>query len=208
MGNNLEKKLVTVLLLVVIFVGSIWSDAYKYVDEIMFSVFGDVKTEWNIWSAKYNTENMEEQMDDTALRAKDTAGNDIPEYSAMASGYLSNLPFKQRMVDINGTMAKALNMREVYKNNGGIVLNNGYVAGIYGYTSTDYEIQQITELKAYLDERGIQLLYVNEPTKYIDDRVIAKDLGVNTYINDNTDRFLSRLEENEIHYLDLLLKKI
>ncbi|MCI8584207.1 MAG: hypothetical protein HFH13_13920 [Dorea sp.] len=203
MGNNLEKKLVTVLLLVVIFVGSIWSDVYKYVDEIMFSVFGDVKTEWNIWSAKYNTENMEEQMDDTALRAKDTAGNDIPEYSAMASGYLSNLPFKQRMVDINGTMAKALNMREVYKNNGGIVLNNGYVAGIYGYTSTDYEIQQITELKAYLDERGIQLLYVNEPTKYIDDRVIAKDLGVNTYINDNTDRFLSRLEENEIHYLDL-----
>ena len=48
MGHNLEKKLVTVLLLVVIFVGSIWSDAYKYVDEIMFSVFGDVKTEWNI----------------------------------------------------------------------------------------------------------------------------------------------------------------
>lgn len=137
------------------------------------------------------------------MRAKDAIGNDIPAYAATASDYLSTLPFKQGMVDINGTLAKAFNMREVYKNSGGIVLNNGYVAGTYTYTSADYEIQQIAELKAYLDERGIQLLYVNEPTKYIDDRVIAEDLGLSTYINDNTDRFLLRLEELGIRYIDL-----
>ena len=82
-------------------------------------------------------------------------------------------------------------------------MKNGYIAGIYPYTTTDYEIQQITEFKSYLDERGIQLLYVNEPTKYIDDQVILEDLGKSTYINDNTDRFLERLNENGISYIDL-----
>lgn len=202
MESNCEKKLVTILLLIVIFFGSLWSDAYKYADEIILSVFGDVQTEWNIWKAKHNTEDGEE-IDEISLRAKDAIGNDIPAYAATASDYLSTLPFKQGMVDINGTLAKAFNMREVYKNSGGIVLNNGYVAGTYTYTSADYEIQQIAELKAYLDERGIQLLYVNEPTKYIDDRVIAEDLGLSTYINDNTDRFLLRLEELGIRYIDL-----
>ena len=182
MENNCEKRFVAILLLIVIAAGSLWSGSYKYVDEIMLSVFGDVQTEWNIWKAEHITENGEE-IDETFLRAKDAAGNLIPEYATAASDYLSNLPFKQKMVDINGILAKGLNMREIYKNSGGIVLNNGYVAGTYAYTSTDYEIQQITELKAYLDERGIQLLYVNEPTKYIDDRVIAEDLGLSTYIN-------------------------
>jgi hypothetical protein len=200
--NNCEKRFVAILLLIVIAAGSLWSGSYKYVDEIMLSVFGDVQTEWNIWKAEHITENGEE-IDETFLRAKDAAGNLIPEYATAASDYLSNLPFKQKMVDINGILAKGLNMREIYKNSGGIVLNNGYVAGTYAYTSTDYEIQQITELKAYLDERGIQLLYVNEPTKYIDDRVIAEDLGLSTYINDNTDRFLLRLEELGIQYIDL-----
>lgn len=202
MENNFEKKIIALLLMVVIFTGSIWSGAYKYIDEIMVCVFGNVQTEWNIWKAKHNAEN-EGEIDETALKAKDTDGNIIPEYSTVASDYLSKLPFKQKMVDMNGTIAKNLGMREIYKNSGGTVLKNGYVAGIYDYTSTDYEIQQITELKAFLEERNIQLLYVNEPTKYIDDRIIAEDLGRNTYINDNTDRFLSRLSENEIQYIDL-----
>lgn len=203
MENNYEKKTVSILFLAIISAGFIWSSAYTYIDEIMICVFGSVQTEWNVWKAEHNIESQEEAIDNPAPKDKDTAENNIPEYSAVASGYLSELPFKQKMVDINGILAKSLNMREIYKNNGGIVLSNGYVAGVYKYTSTDYEIQQITELKAYLDRKGISLLYVNEPTKYIDDSIIAEDLGINTYINDNADRFLSRLEENGIQYLDL-----
>ncbi len=203
MKRDLEKRIVTVVFLVTICAGNLWSNAYTFADELITSVRGDVLTEWNIKKAKEDSDYTMDETELAALRAKDKNGNEIPTYFSVASDYLTKLPFKQKMIDINGTLAKALNMREIYKSNGGIVLKNGYVAGIYPYTSTDYEIQQITELKSYLDERGIQLLYVNEPTKYIDDHVIEKDLGLPTYINDNTDRFLHRLEDNGISFIDL-----
>ena len=173
----MEKKIVTIILLIVVFAGSFWSHAYRYADELIASV--------------------------TGRTAKDVEGNDIPTYAEISADYLSSLPFKREMIDMNGTLAKSLNMRELYRKSGVSVLKNGYIASIYPYTSTDYEIQQITELKSYLDERGIQLLYVNEPTKYIDDKVIQEDLGRTTYINDNTDRFLERLDDSGIPYIDL-----
>ena len=177
MENSMEKKIVTIILLITVFAGSLWSHAYRYADELIASV--------------------------TGRRENDVEGNDILTYAEISADYLSGLPFKREMIEINGALAKSLNMRELYRKSGGIVLKNGYIAGIYPYTSTDYEIQQITELKSYLDERGIQLLYVNEPTKYIDDQVILEDLGRATYINDNTDRFLERLDDNGIPYIDL-----
>ena len=177
MENSMEKKIVTIILLITVFAGSLWSHAYRYADELIASV--------------------------TGRRENDVEGNDILTYAEISADYLSGLPFKREMIEINGSLAKSLNMRELYRKSGGIVLKNGYIAGIYPYTSTDYEIQQITELKSYLDERGIQLLYVNEPTKYIDDQVILEDLGRATYINDNTDRFLERLDDNGIPYIDL-----
>lgn len=130
-------------------------------------------------------------------------GNDIPQYSDAAQDYLDALPFKYNMVELSGAIAKKLNLRELYKNNGGVVLDNGYIVGIYPYTSTDYEIQQMLDLKTYLVEKDIGLLYVNQPTKYVDDNIIAESVGVKTYINDNADRFLERLGENEIRYIDL-----
>lgn len=177
MESSIEKKIVTIILLIVMFVGSFWSHAYRYADELIASVKGE--------------------------RAEDTDGTEILTYSEISEDYLSSLPFKREMIDINGALAKSLNMRELYRKSGGSVLKNGYIAGIYPYTTTDYEIQQITEFKSYLDERGIQLLYVNEPTKYIDDQVILEDLGKTTCINDNTDRFLGRLNDNGISYIDL-----
>lgn len=203
MNSNIEKRIVTAVLLVVVFVGGFWSNAYQYVDELITSVVGDVQTEWNIKHAEKSEDYDKDTVDYTSLRAKDTDGNNIPTYVEVSADYLSSLPFKREMIDINGALAKSLNMRELYRKSGGSVLKNGYVAGIYPYTSTDYETQQITELKSYLDEKGIQLLYVNEPTKYIDDQVIVEDLGRVTCVNDNTDRFLERLDDNGISYIDL-----
>lgn len=116
---------------------------------------------------------------------------------------VGTVPLQREMIELNGNLVRWLNLREINRENGGVVLSNGYVVGIYPYASLEYEIYQIKELKRYLDEKGIELLYVNEPTKYIDDIVIAEELGRRTYINNNTDRFLAGLAENEIRYLDL-----
>ena len=185
MEKKIEKAVLAIFLIVLMLYGFVYNKAYRYVDEVIDSVVADIKTL-----------NGKE-------RDKDANGNDVPDFSVVSSQLNSGLLFKQDMVDINGTIAKNLGLREIYKDAGGVVLKNGYVAGIYDYTSTDYEVEQIKGLKEFLDGRGIDLLYVNQPTKYFDDKYIEEDLGVKTYVNDNADRFLSRLDEAGINYIDL-----
>ncbi len=172
--TNLESKIVTAMLLVVIIAGSIWSKAYFYSDELVQAV---IET---IMNKEATSAQLEKQKE-----------------------FLDMMPFKRMMIDLNGTMAQVLNLRELYKNSGGVVLENGYVSGIYGVTTTNYELQQIVDLKDFLDEKGIQLLYVNEPTKYFDDAVIERDMGKRTYINANADTLLERMAEAGVNYIDL-----
>ena len=40
MESSIEKKIVTIILLIVMFVGSFWSHAYRYADELLASVKG------------------------------------------------------------------------------------------------------------------------------------------------------------------------
>lgn len=172
--TNLESKIVTAMLLVVIIAGSIWSKAYFYSDELVQDVIG------TIMNKETTSAQLEKQKE-----------------------FLDMMPFKRMMIDLNGTMAQVLNLRELYKNSGGVVLENGYVSGIYGVTTTNYELQQIVDLKDFLDEKGIQLLYVNEPTKYFDDAVIERDMGKRTYINANADTLLEGMAEAGVNYIDL-----
>ena len=172
--TNLESKIVTAMLLVVIIAGSIWSKAYFYSDELVQAV---IET---IMNKKTTSAQLEKQKE-----------------------FLDMMPFKRMMIDLNGTMEQVLNLRELYKNSGGVVLENGYVSGIYGVTTTNYELQQIVDLKDFLDEKGIQLLYVNEPTKYFDDAVIERDMGKRTYINANADTLLEGMAEAGVNYIDL-----
>lgn len=173
--TNLESKIVTVMLLAVIIVGSIWSEAYLYADEWIQTVIETTTSKEEAVSAEQKKQ----------------------------QEFIDEMPFKQMMIDLNGTMAQMLKLRELYKNSGGVVLRNGYVARIYEITTTDYEIQQIVDLKAFLDEKGITLLYVNEPTKYFDDTVIEWDMGRRTYINANADILLERMSEAGVNYIDL-----
>ncbi|MBE5925423.1 MAG: hypothetical protein E7270_00305 [Lachnospiraceae bacterium] len=185
MEKKIEKIIIAIFMIIVMLSGFVYSKGYRYVDEMIDSVVADVKTE-----------NGKE-------REKDASGNVIPSISTVLSNLSSGLLFKQDMVDINGSVAKNLGMREIYKNSGGVVLENGYVVGVYKQTTTDYEIQQMKGLKKFLDERDIDLLYVNAPTKYYEDSYVEKDLGIKSYVNDNANRFLERLDEAGINYIDL-----
>lgn len=171
----LEKQIISKILIFILVGGCLWSGAYKYADEIIQATAGNVCN-----------------MNSTAS-----------SYEKTCKEFLDALPFKQIMIDFNGLIAKTFNMREIYQNSGGIVASNGYIVGIYPQTSIDYELNQTIELKKFLDERKIQLLYVNEPTKYFDDTFTQKDLGKKTYVNSNIDFFLSSLEDAGIDYIDL-----
>lgn len=185
MEKRIEKILIALFLVVIMLYGFVYNKGYRYVDEIVDSVVADVKTE------------------NGRVRDEYGEGNAVPSFAAISAHLNANLPFKQDMVNINGVIAKNLGLREIYRNSGGVVLDNGYIAGIYSCTSTDYEIEQIKGLKEFLDARDIDLLYVNEPTKYFDDQYIEENLGLNTYVNNNADRFLKRLNEAGINYIDL-----
>ena len=127
--NKGAERIVTVLLLAILFIGGIESNAYAYVDEMILSVCNDVQTEWEMWRAGDSAENREKILDDAESKDHDTEKEEIQPYADVAADFLSDLSFKQKLIELNGTVAKSLNLRELYKNNGGVVLNNGYVVG-------------------------------------------------------------------------------
>lgn len=122
----------------------------------------------------------------------------------ISDGVNENIPVRDELINISGLFLKAAGVRDYYEDEYGIsITEDGYTVSYRDYTSTDYEIEQMVLLKQYLDEKGIKLLYVNEPAKYIDDSVYMEQFGKESYLNSNMDRFLQRLDENGIEYLDL-----
>lgn len=117
---------------------------------------------------------------------------------------LDSLSYKTNLVRIKGTFLKILGVRSFYNNAYGMnITTAGYNVGRYDETSTDYEVMEMISFKEYLDEKGIQLLYVSEPTKYISDDYYRTQFGGESYINRNTDKFLEQIGKAGINYLDL-----
>lgn len=168
-----EKKVISFLFVVGVVFVFFSSKGWAYVDKYINAAINGVKEKSNSY-----TSNIDSQLIDA-------------------------ISCKQEMIDINGSIAKKLNMRDFFIDNGGVVLKNGYVSGVYSYTTTDYEVQQMQALKNYLDNLDIKLLYVNEPVKYLDDKEMETDLGLKSYANQNIDRLLSRLDDIGVNYLDL-----
>lgn len=119
------------------------------------------------------------------------------------SAYTESLWNKQGLINLNGFMARKLNIRGQYSDIGMYVLDDAYVVTAYPETSTDYEVDQMTQLKEFLDKRGINLLYVNEPVKYLDDSLFEEKFGVECYSNRNADLFMERIREAGISAIDL-----
>ena len=123
--------------------------------------------------------------------------------SDVVAGYNTDIYKQHSWIDLNGAMARGLNIKGLYKDMGLYILGDNYIASSSAQTSTDYEYEQICSLRQFLDERGIHLLYVNAPTKYLDDSVFQRNFGIRSYANANADLFLQRITEAGIDNMDL-----
>lgn len=115
---------------------------------------------------------------------------------------IDNLPNKEELININGRMAACLHMNGFYSDMGLYVTNDKYIMSASPETSTDYEYDQIMGLKQFCDSKGINLLYVNQPTKYLDDSTFNQ-FATESFSNRNADKFMSRIFEAGINAIDL-----
>ena len=81
--------------------------------------------------------------------------------------------------------------------------NTSYKAKLVDLNGTLYEYKQITSFYEFLQQNGVNLLYVNQPVKYIDDSITLKEFGLKSFSNENADVFLERIGNVGIPYLDL-----
>ena len=110
---------------------------------------------------------------------------------------------KHQLIDLNGTITKAFNIRDYYSSRGIFIADDNYLISSSNYTSTDYEYDQIISFKNFLDENNIKLLYVNKPIKYDNDDLFNEEFMIESYTNRNADRFIKRIEDAGIECLDL-----
>lgn len=119
------------------------------------------------------------------------------------SDYVDSFWGHSQFISLNGKIASFLNMRGFYSDIGIYVDEDDYVISAYSKTSTDYEFNQLLQFKQYLDEKGINLMYVNAFTKYVDDDVPFQQFAIHSFVNQNADHLLQRLEDANIATLDL-----
>lgn len=117
--------------------------------------------------------------------------------------FTENIWHGRDLIELNGLMGRLLHIKGFYSDDGIYIAENRYIVSAYGKTGTDYELDQVTRLQQYLQERGIHLLYVNAPVKYDDDSFMAREFGVDSYANRNADLLLQRLEDKGVDCIDL-----
>lgn len=130
-------------------------------------------------------------------------GEPVVTMDGLETEYAASLEQQPLLIDFNGRMAKILNMRGYYSDIGIYVTDDNYIVSAYEPTSTDYEYEQILSFKKYLDEKGIHLIYVNKPIKYMDDNLLRDQFGIESYGNRNIDLLLGRLAEAGVDVIDL-----
>lgn len=183
MDKNLEKRILAWLFIIFIVFMGFRSEPTQMIDSLYSSFVNEEKTEENDASTE----------------------NTIDEKLNLAfSSYVDSMKDKNAFIKIKGATSKTIGMKGAYSENGIYLANNNYIVSCgYNQTTTDYEIEQVSRLKQYLDEKGIKLLYVNAPIKYLDDSFTEENFGIESYSNQNADLFLSRLDEIGVEYIDL-----
>ncbi|MCM1414991.1 MAG: hypothetical protein NC430_03585 [bacterium] len=134
---------------------------------------------------------------------QDAVDEQTVSVETIEQNYVSTLANKQLFIDFNGFMAKTIGMQGYYSDIGIYITDDDYIVSRRDKTSTDYEYEQIVSFKTFLETKGINLLYVNEPEKYINDAFFTDQFGIMTYANQNADLFLKRISEAGIDYIDL-----
>lgn len=107
------------------------------------------------------------------------------------------------MFDINGTLAKAMQIKNQHSSSGLYLSKDGYIDTKMPQTSTDYEVEQVIGLRDFLQEHDIDLVYVNKPVKYLEDEKFTNEFGVKSFSNQNADIFLASIREAGVNCIDL-----
>ena len=115
----------------------------------------------------------------------------------------NNLSYKETLIKISGLFLKTFQIADYYSDKNVYILDNDYIISASAKTSTDYEFNQLVSFKQFLDENDINLVYVNQPTKYIDDSIFIDNFGIPSFCNQNADLLLSRLSNAGFTVLDL-----
>lgn len=126
-----------------------------------------------------------------------------PKVHVIEKEFIESVHNKIGFLEANSFVRSTLGLQDYYKNKGVYVMSDGYIVGVYPETSTDYEYEQTLDFKAFLDDIDVNLIYVNEPIKYVDDSCITEEFGMQSYINANTDKYLERIGEAGVTYIDL-----
>lgn len=132
-----------------------------------------------------------------------TAPNTFTSAAHMSENMINNVTFEDLFMNMSGMFSELIDMNSYYNNIGIYVTEDKYIISPGDKTDTDYEVRMMTELKEYLDEKGISLIYVNQPTKYIDDDIFRELFGKESFSNRNADLFLKRISEAGIDCIDL-----
>lgn len=169
-----NKKMVAGLFILFLFIGFIKSGSYNNLPKIA------------------------EYIKQSDLEAEDALTVDTIEkdFNATVWNY-------QNFIELNGFMARKLNMQGFYGNQGIYITDDKYIVSPYSYTTTDYEYEQTVAFQQFLETNGINLLYVNEPAKYVDDDLFRTEFSMESYSNRNADRFLGRIREAGVPTIDL-----
>lgn len=86
MKKSVEKTIITLSFMAIVLGGKYWSNAYRFTDELIASVMGEIQTERNIKKGTH-TDYDENAIENTELRAKDMDGNLIPTYAETSADF-------------------------------------------------------------------------------------------------------------------------
>ncbi len=141
--------------------------------------------------------------------AEDATGTDVTasvepvDIGNADSKLLDDIAGKNELVDFAGDFQKTLGIKDYYAADGIYITDSGVIEAAYPETSLEYELSHTLELGDFLKANGINFMYVNQPTKYIDDSEFEREFGVKTFCNRNADRFVKGLRDAGVPVLDL-----
>lgn len=121
------------------------------------------------------------------------------DLSTIEYTFNDSFPTKGLLITANGGIQRLLGARHL---NDRYLLDNGHLS----YTIEEYDVTRIAEntvaFAGKLEAQGIPLIYVNAPFKiHREDKQLP--VGVEDYSNENADRFLALLREQNVLTLDL-----
>ncbi len=120
----------------------------------------------------------------------------------VSSGLLSDLSGKNTYINLNGLYARLtgqITCNDVVRLNDGMLTIMDTTVERLGM---EPRAESISELDSYLEEKGIEFLYVQAPDKVDQEKELLPD-GIKNYTNENADELLSYLEDVGVATLDL-----